>query len=484
MALAAGWALLPRGALRTADHSVLRLDVAFPSDIEPLPMLENGFALSPDGQLVAMIGVKSGARSLFVRRLDSAEMTVITAQNPTGVAFSPDSKSVVIVGTDLVCVSLIDGQRTVIVSNPDLNAAVAWAPAGIVFARNGALWIGPSQGGKPRALTTLDASRREVLHAGEMVLPGGRTVLFSSLEAGGERIEAVSVEGGPRSVVLERATTPVWSPTGHLLFARDGGVLAVPFDAGTFKVQGSATPVIPAGQLGAFQSGRMAFRVSSNGALLFLPRDFFVQRVVSVARDGAALAVDLPRGQYSTPRISPDGRQLVVVSGSSLLETLNLQRGSQGRLTAAAGGTTFATWTQDGSRVVSRRFNRPFWVSADGSQQGELQAALSNDFPSGAGPDPDSVLVTRVQPETAGDVFLLSISGKFEPRALVATKAHEGGAQLSKDGRWLVYAATQSGQSQVYLRPSTVNGSAPRAQASSHDGAGAAARSTTAMAKA
>jgi len=455
MALAAGWALLSKAAIHPAVHPVMRFDLAFPSDIEPLPMLENGFALSPDGQLVAMIGVKNGARSLFVRRLDSLEMNVITAQNPTGVAFSPDSKSVVIVGTDLVCVSLADGQRSVIVSNPDLNAGVAWTSAGIVFPRNGELWLGPLQGGEPRALTTLDAGRHEVFHAGPTALSGSRTVLFSSLttDPGTERIEAVSIENGQRSVVVERATTPVFSPTGHLLFARDGAMLAAPFDSVAAGPLHAATPVIPAGVVGAFQSGNLAFGVASNGTLLFLPRDFATQRVVSVARDGQSSVFDLPPGQYATPRVSPDGRELVVASSSSGLETLNLERGSRGRLTAAAGGTSFPSWSQDGSLVVSRRFNRPAWVSADGSRQGPLPLARVNDFPSAGGPDPDSVLITRLQRETAGDVFLMSLSGKFEPRALVATKAYEGGAQLSRDGRWLAYVANPSGTSQIYVRP-------------------------------
>jgi serine/threonine protein kinase len=455
MGLAAGWAMLSKATNKPVARPVMRFDLAFPSDIEPLPMLDNGFALSPDGQLVAMIGVRNGARALFVRRLDSAETTVIEAQNPTGVAFSPDSKSIVVAGTDLVCVSLVDGQRTVIVSNPDLNAGVAWTSAGVVFPRNGGLWIGPLQGGRPRALTTLDSARHEVLHVGPTALPGGRKVLFSSLttDPGTERIEAVSIDGGERSVIVERATAPAVSPTGHLIFARDGAVLAAAFDSEAARVLGPATPVIQAGVVGAFQSGNMAFAVASNGTLLFLPGDFATQRVVSVARDGTSSVLDLPRGQYGIPRVSPDGRELVVVSSNSVLETLNLERGSRGRLTAAAGGTSFPAWTLDGSRVVSRRFNRPAWVSADGSQQGGLPGALVNDFPAAAGPDPDSILVTRIAPDTAGDVFLMSLSGKFEPRALVATKAYEGGPHLSRDGRWLAYVGNQSGTLQIYVRP-------------------------------
>ena len=48
-----------------------------------------------------------------------------------------------------------------------------------------------------------------------------------------------------------------------------------------------------------------------------MPAGFTDKRVVSVARDGAALALDLPAGRYTNPRISPDGRRLLVESGGT-----------------------------------------------------------------------------------------------------------------------------------------------------------------------
>jgi Tol biopolymer transport system component len=49
-------------------------------------------------------------------------------------------------------------------------------------------------------------------------------------------------------------------------------------------------------------------------------------------------------------------------------------------------------------------------------------------------------------------VFLLSLSGAFEPRPLVSTRAYEGGAQLSPDGRWLAYVSNETGRFEIYLR--------------------------------
>jgi len=46
----------------------------------------------------------------------------------------------------------------------------------------------------------------------------------------------------------------------------------------------------------------------------------------------------------------------------------------------------------------------------------------------------------------------MSISGKFQPKPLVVTPAYEGGAQLSPDGRWMVYQSNESGQPEIYVR--------------------------------
>jgi len=407
---------------------------------------------------LAMLGVRNGVRSLFVRRLESAEVLEISWPGAANaVAFSPDSTRIAHVSANgqLTSFSLGDRQTTSWASNADLNGSLAWGEPGIVFVRKGALWIAPAGGGEPRSLTALDAARHEVLHTEQLFLRGDRTILFSSLttEPGTERIEAVSVGGGSRSVVVERATTPLWSPTGHLLFARDGAVLASGFDQDAVRARGVAIPVLAPGLVGRSQTGTLALRLAANGSLLFAPREFGAQRLVSVARDGSALALRLPSGSYETPRLSPDHRRVIVGSEYSKVEALNLERGTLAQLTTMGAGQLSCVWNRDGSRIVYRRSNVPFWLSADGSdRQGEIKGAVTNDFPSGPGPDADSFLATRIQPETSGDVYLLSLTAAFEPRPLVATRAYEGGAQLSPDSRWLVHVSNESGRLEIAVR--------------------------------
>jgi len=454
----AAWTSSHRTGSGAASGSAMHFEIAYPRNVEPITGLQGGFAISPDGQSVAMIGVREGVRRPYIRRLDRPEATEISdTENVNAAYFSPDSKSVAFaLGSGLIIrMSLSDQQRTVLAHGADLSSGVAWVSTDIVYNHGGALWSVPANGGTPRQLTTLDASRREVLHSDPAVLPGGRVVLFSSLtsDAGTERVEAVSLDGQKRTVVMEHAVTPVWSPTGHLLFGRDGAVWAVPFDENRVTTRGTAVPVILAGVVCTVRSGSLGFQLSSIGDLVFVPADFDSKRVVSVGRDGSELALNLPLDRYGAPRISPDGRRLLVEREGSVIETLDMLRGTHSKLAAPAMGTSFATWTSDGEGVVFRRFNLPFWTAANGSgKAGSVPAGLINDYPSAAGPDPDSILDVRIQPETSGDLFLLSISGKFQPKPLLVTPAYEGGPELSPDGHWILYQSNESGQPEIYVR--------------------------------
>jgi Tol biopolymer transport system component len=153
------------------------------------------------------------------------------------------------------------------------------------------------------------------------------------------------------------------------------------------------------------------------------------------------------------PRVSPEGRRIAVEAQGLRIDVLDLQRQTLIRLTPEAPGTSFVIWNRDGSTAVFRRYNTPYWVATDGSgREGRVPGGIPNDYPSGAGPDADSVLMTRVQADTGGDIFLHSLSGAFKPKPLVATRSYEGGAQLSPDGRWLVYVSTESGQFEIQVR--------------------------------
>ena len=228
-----------------------------------------------------------------------------------------------------------------------------------------------------------------MLHSHPVVLPGERLVLFTCLtsEPGAERIEVVSIDGGARSVIVERATTPMWSPTGHLLFARDSAMLAASFDPHTATLRGAAVPVMPSGAVETLPSGVLGSWLSSNGTLLYVPVGFSDKRVVSVGRDGAALALSLPAGRYANPRVSPDGRRLMVESGQSGIEVLDLARGTH---PPAHGHRVRRALLRVERRRESRRvpaIQLAISTAADGSGDAiPLPGGGGNDFPPHRGP--------------------------------------------------------------------------------------------------
>ncbi|HEX7121803.1 MAG TPA: serine/threonine-protein kinase, partial [Gemmatimonadaceae bacterium] len=58
-------------------------------------------------------------------------------------------------------------------------------------------------------------------------------------------ILALDLESGDTATVVERGYHPVWSPSGHLLFARnEGAIFAVPFDLRSLRPTGSPVPVV------------------------------------------------------------------------------------------------------------------------------------------------------------------------------------------------------------------------------------------------
>jgi serine/threonine protein kinase len=446
----AGW--WSRSGPQQPARAVRHFEVSFPPDIETVASIEGSVNLSPDGALVSITGFKGTSRRLQVRRLATDETLEVGAEsdNVVSAAFSPDSRSVAFFNNGGVIVrwGLADQQRTILGRGADATGGIAWGPAGIVFTRAGNLWLIPSAGGPERQLTTLDPARHEVLHSNAAFPPGGRSILFSSYSTtpGFERVEAVSTEGGPRTVVMERATTPIWSPTGHLLFLRDGAVFATSFDPVAGKAGGDVTRVIGLG-VARSNFGSASLRLSQSGDLLFAPTSYRATQLVSVARDGAETLLPLESLRRLNPRVSPDGRRVMVEALGLRIDVFDFERQTVSRLTPEHSGTGFSMWSRDGSTIFYRRLNAPYWSSTTGDGQGGLvPSGAVSDYLSGPGPDADTFFSTRIQPDTSGDVYLLSRTGKFEPKPLVRTPAYDGGAQLSPDGRWLVYVSGASGQ--------------------------------------
>ncbi len=246
-------------------------------------------SLSPDGKRLAFI---AGGR-LHVRSLDAREARPIEGVRGVGTAFwSPDGNNLAVpIAGKLRIVNLA---TAVVTDIADVNTNVSGA-----WGRDGSILIGligdgiyriPAWGGQLTRVTSLDPSRDDARHLLPQFVPGGRQFLFVSggKNPGASRLCAGSLEAGKWFTIHPIETGSVFVPAragsekGHVVFGRQGALLAEPFDAARPSVTGppfviaegviSRATVGSALQLMEFSAAgnTLAFRAPGNDATIVI----------------------------------------------------------------------------------------------------------------------------------------------------------------------------------------------------------------------
>ena len=289
-------------------------------------------------------------------------------------------------------------------------------------------------------------------------------MLFTAYGATYQDVQVIvqSLQTGERRVLIEGGSQARYAPSGHLLYVQPripGTLMAVPFDMERLELTGTPVPVVE--DVGTIRGDTAGWSVSRLGTLGYLPGGLrsTERSLVWVNRKGEAEPLDLPPGPYEFPRLSPDGRQVVVKS--ALLQTslwiYDLIDKTFNRLTFE-GNDSWPLWTPDGKRVVYAP-NRAepwtlFWIPLDGSGKEEpFLGKELHSLPFSFSPDGTILAHAHSDPTTAQDVWVLPLDGQQQPRPILQTPALEFDAQFSPDGRYLAYASNESGRNEVYVRP-------------------------------
>ena len=173
---------------------------------------------------------------------------------------------------------------------------------------------------------------------------------------------------------------------------------------------------------------------------------------------GVQTPLEFEPATYVTPRLSPDGTQVAFGIyppdglGSSVW-TSEWRTGRRARLNVEANIVIYPTWTADGERLAftaARPDGRLWWTRADGG--GGLERLVAPEHPAIAGmwsPDGRVLVYVEADPVTQEDIWMLRLGE--DPAPLVRTPARETAPAFSPDGRWLAYAADDSGRHEVYV---------------------------------
>jgi serine/threonine-protein kinase len=463
--IAVGWLLRP--APQSGTPVVRKVDLSI-TDLNALRTRGLMPAISPDGSRVAYVA----ANRLWVRELDRFEALELPDTDGVRYPFwSPDSRHLAYTRQGRAWrVPVEGGQPTELGVVPDDlvgSGDGVWTQDGrIVLAGSDTvgLWEIPAEGGEGREILAIDREQEVDLH--ELgLLPEDRGFVFTVHRPSGATSVGLLAGGSRRELIAptdEDLRYPVYSPTGHLVYARtttSPGIWAVPFSLERLETTGAPFLVVPDG---------LAPSVARDGTLCFVrPRQSPLE-LVRVTRSGTAEVVAvLPEAGASSVglRLSPDGTRVAIAQGPPFgqLWIYDLGRGSLSRV--ATHVVAFPVWTPKGDRVVypSSRGARSWnlWARrADAAGEGErLATSAETQWPFDISPDGRWLVFTQGADSRLLKMPLESLGGAIpvfpgQAAGSIARRADWGyEASFSPEGHWLAYVSDESGRAEVYVRP-------------------------------
>ena len=190
-------------------------------------------------------------------------------------------------------------------------------------------------------------------------------------------VALLSLATGEYRVVMEGGTKARYVDTGHIVYARGGSLLAVPFDVDRLELTGVPMPVVDDVSMRP-TSGHADFVVSKEGTLVYAAGGAREGRVPLwwVDRTGEKELLLDDGHWFVSPQLSPDGRRLAVVTYgmNTSVWVYDLGRGTLSLL-ASGFDNHVPMWTPDSRRVMfwSTRdgLGNMYWQPADGSGPAE-----------------------------------------------------------------------------------------------------------------
>jgi eukaryotic-like serine/threonine-protein kinase len=459
---------------RPAIAGVSRLSILAPPGETVFPD-STGVAVSPDGTMIAFV-VGSVARSeneLWVRSINS--MAARRLEGTTGAAlpfWSPDGTRIgFFTSSKLKVVPASGGRAETLYDAPSGRGAV-WTRANLIlFAPDagGPLVRMSASGGTPVPVTSLDPARKEYGHRFPTMLPDGDHFLYAALPGKNGKFDifAGSLSDKSKTAVASLEAAPVYAEPGWLLYARQGVLAALPFDARALKVTGD--PVILGDEPSmildpstSWTAGR-SVSLSDSGSLAYYSASSLNTIATWYDASGSpAGTLNLPPGHYESITISPDGSRGALVRSTSPSESdlwlVDLARGGATPLSSGRGRNDNPVWSPDGARVAwaaDRDGAQNLFVKNVNDATAE-RVLFKSDVPFKNAVDWSRdgkwIVMTQLDQDTSQNVWLLDASGTAPPTVIVRGPVRDNGGPVSPDGRWLAFTSDDSGRFEAYVQ--------------------------------
>ena len=423
-------------------------------------------ALSPDGGAV----VFGAGDELWYRSLRTGSERILPGAHGAIFPFwSPDSSSIGFFDdSKLKILDISTGVIRTLCDAPGARGG-SWSTSGIIVfspAVRDVLYQIPAAGGSPSAITHLDP-KLHTTHRWPFFLPDGQHFLYLAgnhalPQAEQNGIYLASLDGKVNRLLVSSLAGAAYAQ-GNVLYVKESTLYAQPLDLSKPALAGAAVRladgvVVDMGvwhaTFTASQTNELIFQTGAASAL---------SRLEWLDRQGKHLSFASDKGAFYGPRLSRDGRRILVGVGNPTVEVWVFDASGQNktRLTFYGSLTSEAVWSPDNSHFavnigLPNGHNKTVAKASSGSgpetviREGDAIVA-----PTDWSPDGRYLLAERYL-NGRSEIWLFPLTPGETPRPLLTLATTQGlqtSGQISPDGKFVAFTMAASSGPQVFIVP-------------------------------
>ena len=262
-------------------------------------------------------------------------------------------------------------------------------------------------------------------------------------------------------LILRGIASATFAAPGHLLYLQDGALTAREFKLDRLEVSGD--PVVLQHPSSGEQIATLSASPNGNVAYVEGTLNHAMQMAWFDSSGKRENELGSP-GEYYTPRLSPDDRQVAVAVAPNAptrdLWIYDLTRRTERRLSFEPLHNWSPVWSPDGIQIAySSNPKGHFHIYArPANGSGSVHPLLEDDgveYVNSWSPDGKYLAYSRSEPggKPGWDIWVLPVSGGGKPQVVVQSSSNKMDPDFSPDGKWLAYDSDESGTKQIYVIP-------------------------------
>ena len=444
-----------------AESATVRFTIPAPAGTTlTMSVLSSPLAVSPDGRSIAFVAISGGERHIWIRGVGERDAKRLESTGDAIAPFwSPDGTSIgFFSGSALKAVDVArDSARAICDIPPGASGAGTWSGDGTIvyalLAAGDGLYVVPAAGGKPRLLPRIDGM--QAYHFPRFLSDEKRFLFTGIDEMTTTSLWVSSLDGSMRRRIARDVARVDLVPP-HLIYVRDGTLVAQRFDED--KLQFAGEPIVIAPGVYTFKPLGQSPHSATARTIAWLPFPP-TARMVWLDRRGNEMEDAAKPDDYVAARISPDGKRIVTdildrATGMGNLAVIDRFRKTSTRVSFENQNYSNPSWAPDGKRILySIDLEGPahLFTKVVGSDKDEKLTPPGNiQAPTHwAG---DRIFYSENAGATRSDILTLSPADR-RVSVWLQTRFNEWEPRVSPDGRWVAFLSDQSGRTELYAAP-------------------------------